>query len=447
MAAPNPDLDLTSRPEHFIPYLRQDLVQMCVDDGRLSPEDQQQFKDFCEIFSAWTHHRYHQRQETIKYHYAPFDPDRETKLDHLGDSAIKEYEGRVFESFRVLCQDANFRELTPEDLERAFNAQQLIQLNTKVDLDDFDQFAFFARGDAIKPGKLKKLFGSKEVQVNVWQRVIVLLKFKARSYFENTKSKRKWLKNTNFQPGKMYAYAYKDVPQLDLELLFPNVEVKMTAKDKLFLIVPAVGGGVGVLVKSAGLITLIVAAALYYTAGREWANKLGVAEEAITNVMPVLTALLLLLIALGGLAFKQWSNYRNKRIQFLKDVSENLFFRNLATNQSVFHRVIDNAEEEECKEAILVYYHLLANPDRAFTAPELDGEIERWFKKRFSVDVDFDIDDPIGDLQGVKGNIRPGVMGSLLSVDAAGKVTCLSLPDAKALLDDLWDHTYEFGQA
>lgn len=57
--------------------------------------------------------------------------------------------------------------------------------------------------------------------------------------------------------------------------------------------------------------------------------------------MPVLIALMGVVIALGGLAFKQWGGYRKKHIQLLKDVSDRMFFRILATNRSVFHRVID----------------------------------------------------------------------------------------------------------
>jgi len=447
MAAPKTELDQSVPGEKFIPFLRKDLIQMCVDEQRLSPEDQQQFKDFCEIFAAWTHHKYRDRQEEIKYHYAPFDPDCETQLGHITEEAAVEYGRRVFAEFRKLCSDANLRELTDDELEAALKEQQLILLKTKVDLKDFDEFSFFVRGNVVKGGKMNTLFGSKDVPVKVWQRVIVLLKFKEREYFEGIKSKRKWLKESICQPGKMYAYAYKDVPQLDLELLFPNVEVKMTLKDKLMLIIPALGGCIGVLVKSATVILTIVAAVLYYTVSREAALNLGVSEDAITDVMPVLTALLLLMVALGGLAFKQWTNYRNKRIQFLKDVSENLFFRNLATNQSVFHRVIDSAEEEECKEAILVYYHLLVNQDRDFTPKELDEEIEHWFLERFQVKVNFDIEDPVADLQAVRGQAGPGEEASLLTLDGNGHAKCLTLPKAKAVLDDLWDRTYAFQEA
>ncbi len=143
---------------------------------------------------------------------------------------------------------------------------------------------------------------------------------------------------------------------------------------------------------------------------------------------------------------KQWSAYRCKRSEFLKSVSETLFFRNLATNQSVFFRVIDNAEEEECKEMLLVYYHLLVNPGRNFTAEELDATIEEWMIANYETEIDFDIEGPIEALTKVKGLDRAGQEVPLLTVDANGHLHALPLEDAKHVVDWLWDNAYQFNQ-
>ncbi|WP_369817760.1 DUF3754 domain-containing protein [Planktothricoides sp. SR001] len=52
--------------------------------------------------------------------------------------------------------------------------------------------------------------------------------------------------------------------------------------------------------------------------------------------MPALIASGSLLVTLGGFAFKQYNSYKNKQIQFQKNVTETLFFRNLAINVGVF---------------------------------------------------------------------------------------------------------------
>ena len=68
-----------------------------------------------------------------------------------------------------------------------------------------------------------------------------------------------------------------------------------------------------------------------------------------------LIALLAGLVTLGSYLWKQFNNYKNCKLSFMQTLTENLYFENLDNNAGVFHRLIDDAEEEECKEAILVY--------------------------------------------------------------------------------------------
>jgi len=59
-------------------------------------------------------------------------------------------------------------------------------------------------------------------------------------------------------------------------------------------------------------------------------------KEDVKNIMPALIASGSLLVTLGCFAFKQYNSYKNKQIQFQKNVTETLFFRNLAINVGVF---------------------------------------------------------------------------------------------------------------
>lgn len=59
-------------------------------------------------------------------------------------------------------------------------------------------------------------------------------------------------------------------------------------------------------------------------------------KEDVKNIMPALIASGSLLVTLGGFAFKQYNSYKNKQIQFQKNVTETWFFRNLAINVGVF---------------------------------------------------------------------------------------------------------------
>ena len=72
-----------------------------------------------------------------------------------------------------------------------------------------------------------------------------------------------------------------------------------------------------------------------------------------------LIALALGLATLGGFLFKQINKFKSRKIKFMKALSDNLYFKNLDNNAGVFHHLVDTAEEEEFKEAILAYYFLL----------------------------------------------------------------------------------------
>lgn len=439
----------TAKPEAFIPFLRKHLVNMCVDDGKLDASQEREFRDFCEILSSYSHFQFHKDQEAVKDFYAALDPDREIILDtkNGGDEAAREK--GVVEAFKQLAHHANFRKLTEEELIATFTDSTLIKLNTNVDLEDFDVLECYVRGDMTKQTEVKGFLGKKkEMDVRVWHRVLLLIKYKDLDYFKAKKRD----KDLNFQPGKMYAYFYKDVPQMDLELLFPNVKVSMTMKDRLMLGIPAIGGGVAALIKILPQLILIFAAIIYLLSGLFGPEVYDSMKENFklpdpeVEAMKIIVATMAIAVGLGGLAMKQWSAYKGKRIQFLKSVSETLFFRNLATNQSVFFRVIDNAEEEECKEMLLVYYHLLVNPGRQFTAPELDKLIEDWMKDNHDVVIDFDIDGPLDALQKIVGNDRSGQPRPLLSIDESGHIHTLPLEDAKHVVDYLWDTAYQFNE-
>lgn len=433
----------TQNREAYIPYLREDLIAMCLNDGRLSDSQQKSFKDLCEILTAHLHFEFQQHGESVKTNYGPFDPDRDTiSLEENVD--LDQREAALIELFRSTAERANYFEIDKDQIEECFDAVTLIDLNTTVDLDDFDRVLCFARGDIDKTTTVKKLFKSQEIDVDILQRVLLLFKFKDEEYFASSKQKQKMRKESSFEPGMIYAYFYKDVPKYDLELLFPNVRVGMNLKQKLLFAIPAIGGSIGVLVKVLPQLLILIGVVLFLIGGSSWLNRLGLTEEAVSNFMPVMVALMGVVIALGGLAVKQWGGYRKKRIQLLKDVSEQLFFRNLATNRSVFHRIIDSAEEEESKEMLLVFYHLISSPEERLTRECLDTKIEKWMEEKFNAVIDFDIDGPLNYLTNLRGTARDGSETALVTIDEEGFIRTIPLEDAKHVLDHLWDNAFDY---
>jgi len=421
--------------ESFIPYRRADIIDLCIQDGKLTEAESDKFKSFCEILSAYYHFEFHHLLETLKENYVPFNPDADTKLRFTPTPSEQAgMEAQLVETFERVLRRANYTPLAEATLQRALEKESLIALKTQVDVDDFDRMVLYHRGDTTKTTSLKKLFRQVEVSIDIFERVVLLLKFKDAAYFQEKGQ------DTDFSPGRMHVYFYKNIPKNDLELLFPNVQIGMTWKDRLLLVVPALGAGVSVIIKALPNLLLIIGVILFFALGPSVSSRWGVGQTDVNNIMPILVAILSLVIALGGLAFKQYTSYKNKRLEFLKNVTETLFFRNLASNASVFNALIDAAEEEECKEVILVYYHLLTHKGKLSPA-QLDGQIEEWMRRKFGTEIDFDIDQTLRQLEALHGD---GPKVSLLTRDAQGFCHVLPLDEAKALIDQIWDNVFQF---
>ncbi len=437
----------SSQGEAFIPYLRRELLSLCMADGRLSPADQDQFKHFCELFAAYTHFEFHREAEEFKSHYWCFNPDHEGRTCTEAPAAELESAAKaVVGSFRSFAERANYREVSQEELERSFKDSTLVELATDVDLNDFKRVATFARGSSRRTIKVPRMFRQVDVEAEFWDCVILLLHFKDESHFITPKHRKTGTRpDLRFKPGKIYTYHYKDVPKCDLELLFPNVRISMTKKDKIMMSVPAIGAGAAVMAKVGGqfvILVVAVAIAMGWTWLRHQIDPLE--QHNSVQALAALSAIFTIILALGGFAFKQWNTYKNKRNNFLKLVAENLFYRNLATNQSVFSRLLDSAEEEECKEAMLVYYHLLANGGQPMTAAQLDASIESWMREKFGTVINFDIQGPIKNLSRIQGRNRAGETVPLLTTDAQGHLQIPPLADALHILDDIWDTAYRY---
>jgi hypothetical protein len=436
--------------EAFIPYRRTDLIKLCLEEGRLEPPEAEKFKNFCDILTAYYHFELHQSLECLKDNFAPFNPDTDTRL--LADPSpaqLQAMETELVQTFETILERANYVSLSRPVLEKALGEKSLIDLNTKVDFADFEQMVFYHRGDTYKTTTFKKFF-IKEVEreINIFERVVLLLKFKDEAYF---KAKEVKLKDLTFTPGKMYIYLYKNIPKHDLELLFPNVQTSMTWKDRLLFGVPAIGAAIPLVIRVLPQILIVIGVILFFVAGQSVARDIAnVDDEAVRNIIPVLLALVSVSFTLGGFAVKQYLNYKNKQIRFQKQVMETLFFQNLNNNAGVFHALIDAAEEEETKEIILVYYHLLTHKE-PLTPEELDDHIEQWMAENFDTKIDFDINGPLGNLQALQNQLvqlgaddPQAPKTSLLSQDEQGRCQVLPPAEAKVFMDYLWDNLFRY---
>ncbi|NER00893.1 MAG: DUF3754 domain-containing protein, partial [Cyanothece sp. SIO2G6] len=358
------------------------------------------------------------------------------------------------EHFSHLLDKSNYLELSKGTLRRALEERSLLALQTDVNLNDFQTFSCYYRGDVQQQIEYKNwLWQKKTKMIDIFERVVLLIQFKDASYFTAKKVDPATL---NYVPGKIYLYFYRDVPKYDLELLFPNVRISMTWKDRLMLLVPAIGAGVAIVLRVLPQLLIILVAVLVI---------LNVEPDKIPNFLPptdsrglaALVATLSMSVTLGGFAFKQYTTYKNKKIQFQKNVTDTLFFRSIANHSAVFQLLIDVAEEEECKEVILAYFHLLMS-DQPLSTQNLDHVVEQWMKQRMGINVDFDIQDALDKLQHLKVMMDDGQRRALVEKvmlaesepgqpgqsDRLPKYRALPLPLAKEIIDRLWDNAFTY---
>jgi len=408
----------------FIPFRKADVVDMCIGDSGLSEAEVKAFREFCRILEALFHFEFHARLEKLKNCYRPFNPDADTRhIYDYSDEEKSKLQKQLVSEMTAVLDAANFEKVTAEDLKQALGEESLFQIRLEVDFEDFEDVIFFRRGETVKEEILVRFFGlrKKKFQFTNYERVAIYIKFREKAYFEE-----RGRKHLYFEPGSTIIKLFQNVPKADLEMLFPNSKVRMKTIDKIIIGVPAVVSGMIVLVTKLGASLLLVGAVISF-----W---LGIKDEEVQIKQQQLIALGAGLGTLGGFLFRQINKYKNRKIKFMKALSDNLYFKNLDNNAGVFYQLIDAAEEEEFKEAVLAYYFLLTAKE-ALTQKELDRRIENWLAERWNCSVDFEIGDAVDKLRRLE----------LIEVDA-NSLRCIPLSAAKQQIDSIWDNYFTYSQ-
>ena len=409
----------------FIPFRKADVIEMCINDSRLSKHDQNLFRQLCQILASLIHFEFHHQVEVLKDSYSPFNPDADTRLNYdYSEQEKKALQKKLVEGLTAILNAANFQKITDTDLEEALEEESLFKIRLRVEFDDFEEVIFYQRGESTKEDTLVKFFGLKKelIKFTNYERVAIYIKFKEKDYF---KAKRQ--KDLYFTPGSTIIKLFQNVPKADLEMLFPNSEVRMKTVDKLIIGIPAAVSGIVVIATKLGASILLIASVISF-----W---LGLTKREVKIEQQHLIALALGLATLGGFLFKQINKFKNRKIKFMKALSDNLYFKNLDNNTGVFHHLVDTAEEEEFKEAILAYYFLLVE-DRDLTITELDETVELWFENKHNCRINFEIEDALHklerwDLVSREGNI----------------IRRKDLHDAMEQLDKIWDNYFPYHKA
>ncbi len=414
---------MTETKERFIPIGRQDIVKNLLATPHWNNDERQNFKEFCKIFIALYHYKFHKYSEALKHCYTPFNPDNDIIVLEDNEEDQKQILQQLTDETVKLLNKGNYEVLDKPALETAMTADSYYGLNVYVDLDDFEQLVVYYRGSSImeeyKRTWTSLFFKKKKIEIPIYKRLFLFLKFKTEdervkelvAEGETEKRARKLVKKSRqnlpdeFSEEHIFLKLFKNLPRSDLAMLFPNQQVRLKLFDKIRL---ALAGGGGTIF---GIFSII--------------GKIGL---AVTNPLALIGAF----VGLIGIIVRQIIGIFTQRTKYMMTLSRNLYFHTLDNNFGVINNLVDAAEEEEAKEAILAYYFLYTQTDKNHTQQTLDREIEKYIEQKYQVAIDFEVSDGIRKLR--EEDILIEQEGGILKV--------VDLKQACICMDEKWDHFF-----
>lgn len=403
----------------FIPVSRDDVIRELASEKLWSnPNEQSAVVSVLRLIGML---RQHQSAETLNWLselYDPFNPDDET-VNLVKASEMERLEKRrIFNAkMKELVTSANFHEISSGEMDDIFEKASPDGVHVEVNFEEYELCLMFYRGEATvqkQKRDIKKLFMKHMTfEVDLYERLFVAIKFKTeeqriaelKQQGLDEKAAQKKLRKMrrmlppSFSSDHIYVKIFKNIPKYDVEMLFPNLKVKMKYRDKLQLGGSALFGTVTWAVGTAS--KLLVAVAL---------SPLVLAGALVTGV--------------GGIMYAQIRNIFITRDRYRMQLAQSLYFQNIANNQAALALMVDEAEEEDVKEEALLYVHLCQTPIHESQLENLRIRINAFLFKNFETDINFDIEDALDRLM-ARGLVRRSSSGELWVMPPAEAVPFL----------------------
>ncbi len=391
--------------EHFIPIRKADLIELLCREPDLAPDDREQFRRLCEMLNATIHFEFHAKLSELTDAYACFDPDADTQAIEsvVGDERERRL-GVLIDKFIELLAHANFRRLSQDDVREALRSASDWGLNLDVDFDVFDRLELFARGDCVgrrSRRRWRNWWRLEEVDVPIFRRLVLILRLK------------KLLKlGDKVDSESVFIKLFKDIPKQDLEMLLPGTRVKMSLLDRGKIALPALSGFAITILKIIKGAVVLAVAGVYST-----------------------VAFIGLLAGTLGYGVRSFFGYLRTKEKYQLSLTQSLYYQNLDNNAGALFRLLNEAEEQECREAMLEYFLLWRRGGAAgWSRERLDDEAEAYLRRAAHIEIDFEIGDAINKLERLE--LVESLPGGLLR----------AIPAATALerLDYAWDNLFRY---
>lgn len=408
--------------EHFLPVTCYALVDRLTAPNTWPPGVADDARRFFRYLDYWRQQRHATALMHLQEAYEAFSPDSDLFVTRQYTAAERnQMLADVIAGISRLVTQANYI-LVPRTqvAEAMLSRESHYGLDLKVDFEAFDELIVAYRGESVTRAqrrKISRFFRREEFEVPIYRRMIVLFKLKTveqhvedvlRTANVTRSAAEKLVRNSRdhipeqIKPDNVYIKIFKNIPKSDVEMVFPNTEVKFRMQDKLWLGVTG-GGALG--------------AGVFGAAGK----------LALAFSNPITAA-----GAVGGIGlvlFRQIMNVMNQKQRYMQVLAQNLYFHSMADNRGAMSKLADRAAEEDFKEEVLLYSVLAKEQVNRAELAEVDSAIQAYIESIFGLQVDFEISDALERL----------LADGIVREDAAGNLTALPPREAADHIDGMWD--------
>jgi len=407
--------------ERFIPVTRFALIDRLTAPALWPAGQALEARRFFRYLDHWRRQQYNAELHELEETYEPFSPDSDLLMTRTFTPAERSImQRRVVEGMTRILEQANYERIDHNDVEMILTRDSAYGLDLYVDLDAFEEVLLYYRGASTKRDHRRpwhRFYLKQEFDIPIFQRLFLLFKLKpfetrVREVMQaeklNRREAEKVVKRSRagmppeVREDNIYMKLFKNIPRSDLEMVFPNTQVRFRLFDKLWLGATASSGlGLGAF-GAAGKLALLA-----------------------TNPIAAMGAV----VGLGGVAVRQATNFMNQKQRYMVVMAQNLYFHAMADNRGVMLKLAARAAEEDIKEEMLLYSVLAKERARRQDLPEIDAAIEQYLAASFGVNVNFDIPDAVSRL----------IADGIVTERSDGTLSTLPPKEAALHIDRKWD--------
>lgn len=382
-----------ANPHSAIPLSRRELRRRLSASLELPLAERRAIPETCDLIEALEHHRTWSELDELRDAYGLLDPDHGAATRPSHDMP------EFLDLLETTLSEGNWAPVTQGELDDALSHSSTFPISFDIDFDEYVDWRLYKLGESVRLESREGLFGRLIQRVRgprrvpVYDRIVHLVEFQHPDWFADRGRQ---------HPGDgshgTLLRMYRNVPQADLEILFPNARPHMRLMDRMQVLIPLVFG----------LTTLGLRFAPQLLG---WLGWTGSPAPEVTWSWPILGGFVAVMLVY---ATRSYIAYLHTRDRYLASVSRSLYFRGLANNSQVITAVIELAEEQEVKEVVAAWLFLLGQRGFGHDERTLDLALEQWFA-RIGLAVDFDVPDAIRKLRGL-GLVVDGPDGELQAV-------------------------------